>query len=506
MRLLITYAVCIPVAALVGWLLCNPMDYGTLGLFGLIALLLVSPAIIRWHYPILVFGLTCPALCFFLVGKPPLAQVVVMLSLGVAIIERTINSDRRFMSVPLMTWPLLYTAVMVYFTAYMTGGIGLHALGGDTGGGKKYLSLFIGIATYFALTSRPIPKEKRHFYIALIFLPGILGAIGDLFPFLPSPLNYINLLFPPSSQSATGDVSMGVTRMGAFGAAAGVCANYMMARHGLRGIFRADKPGRFLFVFTCLILTMLGGFRVVMVSYMSIGTMLFFFEGLHRTRFVMVPIFFAVIVAVLVVPFADKFPYTFQRALSVIPGLKLDPQVRLDAEGSKKWREDMWHDVWPKVPQYLLLGKGYSLSKEDFEYMGGGAFEGVGGLDQSQNGLAISGDYHNGPLSTLMPFGIWGAISYFWVALTALYIMYRNYKYSDPDLKTYNTFMLCMMIQAFLGFFILVGAYSEDIGGIAKMVGLSVALNWGICGPKPAPAPVPRVKPLPRPRPHPLPA
>src|SRR5450756_2437227 len=444
MRMLITYAVCIPLAAFVGWLLCDPMDYGTLGIFGLIALVLASPVFIKYHYPILIFGLATPITCFFLIGKPPSGQVVVILSLGIAIIERTVNSEKRFIYVPTMTWPLLFTAAMVYFTAEMTGGIGLHALGGDTGGGKKYLALFIGVAAYFALTSRAIPKNHRGFYIALYMLPGILGVFAALFPYLPSPLNYINLLFPPSSNVTNADVSLGATRMGAFGAAAGGVANYLIAKHGLRGIFRADKPFRFLLVCVCLMLTMLGGFRTVLIGYISVLGLLFFMEGLHRTRLSFVIILGLLIGGALVVPFSDKMPYTFQRAMSFIPGLKLDPQVLLDAETSKQWRLDMWQDLWPKVPQYLLLGKGYSLNRDDYSLLAGGSMENsaAGLLDRSATGLAVSGDYHSGPLSTLMPFGIWGAISYFWVSLMGLYILYRNYRYCDAELKAFNAFLL----------------------------------------------------------------
>lgn len=507
MRMLITYAVCIPMAIFVGYLLTDPMDYGTLGIFGLIALLLLSPFFIKYHYSFLIFGLACPATCFFLLGRPPLAQVVVILSLGIAIIERAINSEKRFISVPCMTWPLLYTIAMALFTAEMTGGIGLHALGGDTGGGKKYLNLFIGVATFFALTSRRIPKERRRFYIALYLLPGALAVLGDLFPFLPSPLNYINLLFPPTQQVMTDDVALGTTRFSAFGSAAGVFAIYLIAKHGLRGIFRADKPFRFLGFIIFFSLTMLGGYRTVLITYIMIGGSLFFLEGLYRTRVMLVVILSLIIGGALASTFSDKLPYTFQRAMSFIPGLKFDPKVLADAEGSKQWRETMWRDVWPKVPQYLLVGKGYALSREDFQYMGGGAFEGLGvGQDASQQGLAISGDYHNGSLSILMPFGIWGAISYLWVALAGLYILYRNYQYGDPELKTFNTFIFVLQLQGIIGFFLIVGAYAESIGQMTRLIGFSIALNWGICGPKAVPVPVPRVRPLPQPGTRPLPA
>ena len=323
-RMLVIYSICIPLAALVGYLLCDTLDYGSLGIFAVIAGLLISPLIIKYHYPLMVFGLGAPIYCFFLKGNPPLLQVVVMLSLGIAIIDRTLNSDRKFISIPMMTWPLLFAFAVTYMTAELTGGLGLKALGGPVSGGKKYLALFIGIAMYFALTSRVIPKKQRGLYIGIFFLSGLPAFVGDIFPFLPSPLNYINLLIPPSDAGMSGEMSFGTTRLGAFATSASVIANYMLARYGLRGIFTLNRPMRLLTFFLMLVLTMLGGFRVVVISYIGICTMLFFLEGMHRTQMSLVLIFGLIMGAVLIVPFSDKLPKTFQRAVSFIPGLKLD--------------------------------------------------------------------------------------------------------------------------------------------------------------------------------------
>ena len=482
-RMLITYAICIPLAILMGYIMTevgNRPDFSNLFVIGLVVAVLASPILIRWHYPIMVFGLGCPMYVFFLKGNPPLMQVVVILSLGIAIVERTINSERRFIRCPTMVWPLLFTAAMALMTAQLTGGIGLKTLGGDTGGGKKYIQLFIGVATFFALISRKIPKEQRNLYVVFFFLSGAPAFISDLFPVLPSPLNYINLLFPPSASSTEGGFAIGATRLAALATTGGVVANYMLARYGIRGICSAQHPLRLLLFGSMLLVTLLGGFRIVLITYIMILIMLFFLEGLHRTRMVLVFAMVGIMGATLLVPFANKLPFTFQRALSFLP-LNLDPVAKMDADGSKEWRERMWADVWPKVPQYLLLGKGYALHAEDFAAMGGGAFAGLGtGRDQSQDGLAISMDYHNGPLSTLMPFGVWGMISYLWVTLATLFVLYRNWRYGDAEIKTVNAFIMALALQTFIGYFFLFGAYSSDIGTFAKLAGFSVALNWGI--------------------------
>jgi hypothetical protein len=507
-RMLVIYSLVIPLAALVGWMSTNELDYGTLGFFGIVGLVLASPLLIRYHYPILLVGLGAPVYCFFLKGNPPLWQVITLISLGISIIDRTLNSDKRFISVPRMTWALIFALAVTIMTAELTGGIGLKALGGPVSGGKKYLSLFIGIGMYFALTSRRIPVERRKLYIALFFLSGVPTFIGDLFPFLPAPLNYINLLIPSSnvgSADAVSASSFGSIRFGAFSTTASAIINYMLVRYGLKGILTISRPIRLLLFLFLMALTMVGGFRLVLISYIEIFAMLFFLEGLHRTQMVMVLVFGLVIGTVIIVPFSDKLPSSMQRTISFIPFLKVDPEVRANAEGSKKWREDIWRDTWPKVPQYLLLGKGYSLSAEDFTMMGDGTFSGgiASKMDNSYVALAISGDYHSGPLSTLMPFGVWGAVAFLWVSLMALYIVYRNYRFGDPALKNVNTFLLVLVAQRLFGFFFLFGSYSGDVGEFAKLAGFSIALNWCIRGPQTQARVVPRINRMDGARPQP---
>ena len=122
-------------------------------------------------------------------------------------------------------------------------------------------------------------------------------------------------------------------------------------------------------------------------------------------------------------------------------------------------------------------------------------------MDAGNQGLAISSDYHSGPLSTLMPFGIWGAISILWIMAASWHILYRNFKYGDLELKTVNAFLLAGNIWHTIGFFFIFGGYNNDVGDFAKIAGLSIALNWKVCGPKPElVVSAPRLKPFPRPQ------
>ena len=489
-KMLITYAIIIPLAIFVGYIMTDVAghaDYSNLGMVGLVIAVILSPVFIKWHYPIMVFGLSFPAYLFFLVGNPPCWQVVVILSLGIAIVERTMNSEKRFLSVPSMTWPLLFVLAVIVITAWLTGGFGLHSLGGTSGGGKKYIMALLGVAGYFALSSRRIPREHWKLYVGLYFLSAFPMFISDLFPFLPSPLNYINLLFPPNYISNV-DVTVGISRLGAISSSLVAVVFFWLARYGLRGVLFSPNILRALAFILILGLSTLGGFRSTLVANMLILVLLFFFEGLYRTRLLPAAIMGLALMAAVLVPLAIHLPFTVQRSLTILP-LNLDPQARLDAESTSNWRLEMWHDLWPKVPDYLLLGKGYLLNAQDFDMMGDTALANgyAAQIDRGAVGLAASGDYHSGPLSTLIPFGIWGGLAFLWATLAGLRILYRNWKYGDPELKTINAFLLAWYLQRYLIFFLIFGSFEMDLGLFVRTVGFSVALNWGMRGPVRAP-------------------
>jgi hypothetical protein len=478
MRMLITYAICIPLAVVIGYVLTNPLDYGTIGFLGIIALVLISPILIKWYYPLLVFGLACPAIMFFLPGRPLMSQAVVVLAVGIIISEQILKGQKPFAPVRIIIAPLIFLAAVIFMTAELNGGIGFHSFGSDTGGGKKYAEAFIGIATFFALASRAIPPGQRKLYICLAFLPGLTGIISQLFPVLPSPLNYINLLFPPLGGVGQEPIVIGETRLVSFSFAVGTIAAFMMVRYGLRGIFDFSKPWRFLFFFASLGLAMLGGFRSSFSGTVVTLLLMFFLERLHRTRLLPVGLMAAILGFTLLACFSDKLPYTLQRSMSFLP-FKWKPEVIVDAQGSSEWRFAIWRATWPMVPSHLLLGKGFTINKEDFDMMGHGTFSGHQ-IDEANNPLALSNDYHSGPLTTLMGFGIWGAIGMIWLMGAALYVLYQNYKYGDPDLMAFNAFTLAGAVTAVIFFFFVVGGFASDIGNIAKTVGFSLAMNGGL--------------------------
>ena len=479
LKALIIYAICVPLALVVGYmavLAVNSPSYSNYIAIGVLALLLSAPILLRWHHPLLALSWNLPLTVFFLPGKPPAWLPLLVLSLGISVLQRAMNRNARFIPAPQITWPLLCLMLVVLLTAKLTGGIGLHALGSEVMGGKKYIYVLAGIFSFFAITARRVPPHQAGLFVAMFFLGGCLNALGDLISFIPRSFYFLFLFIPADSYAYTGSVS--TMRFAGVSAASSAAFSYMLARYGINGIFRAGKPWRMAAFMIIFALSLFGGFRSILLTCALIFLIQFFLEGMHRTQLLPIFAFVMVLLAVTCIPMANRLPVMVQRALSVLP-VNVDASVRWDAEASTNWRLDLWKALLPQVPPHLLLGKGYAITAEDAQLMGrDSAFR--SNFDPAQQSLAISGDYHSGPLSVIIPFGIWGAITFLWFLIASVWALRRNRLYGDPALQTVNTFLYAVFLAKIVMFFLVFGSLTSDLPGFVGFIGLSICLNGGI--------------------------
>jgi hypothetical protein len=501
-RSLIIYAICVPLAIFVGYLLTNPLDYSTAAIYGVLGLLLILPILLRWHYPLLLLCFNTSIYVFFLKGRPSLGMVMLALSLGISILERIMSSEKSFIRVPRMTWPIICMTIVILFTAKLTGGFGFRALGSEVYGGRKYLYVLAGIATYFAFTAQRISPKNARLYTSLFILGGVTAFVGDMSIITPAGFRYLYLLFPPSIYR-TGAFEAGVTRLSGVSAAATTIYCWLLAMHGLRGVLFSNKTWRLVLFALAFVLSFLGGFRTIFFGNFFIFGMLFFLEGLYRTRLLLIFVLAGTLGTVALVPLAPHLPFTFQRALAFLP-LDISLEARISADSSAQWRYELWKAILPQVPPHLLLGKGYAITLEDYQMMGSDvAFRAT---DASQQGLALAGDYHSGPLSVIIPFGIWGAGAFLWIMYAGAWVTYRNYRYGEQSLRTINAYMWVSCVLFIFRFLFIFGGLNADMMPFAAMIGFSIALNGGVR--RPAPQPVQARQPagypakiLPHPRP-----
>jgi len=151
----------------------------------------------------------------------------------------------------------------------------------------------------------------------------------------------------------------------------------------------------------------------------------------------------------------------------------------------------MWQALLPQIPKHLLLGKGYAITMDDYAAISEG--QALHSVDAAQDPLALSGDYHSGPLSVILPFGIWGVLTFSWFLAASIWVVYRNYRYSPPELKTLNTFIFTLYFINVVDFLFLFGGLADGMSEFSGILGLSVCINRGVrkIPPKPAPVNIP---------------
>jgi hypothetical protein len=465
----------LPLAILLGYFLAEPMELGSIAVVVMVLSVLMVPLLLRLYYPAMVFCWNAAIAPIFLPGRPALWAVLAFVGLGIALLTRAVNPKARFLHVPSLTKPMLWLLAVVIGTAMLTGGIGVRSLGSDTYGGRKYFYIVAAVAGYFVFTSRRIPLPKAGLYVALYFLSGMTDALADLILAFGPKFSFLLAIFGSEYAALQGADEMGpvnptMVRLGGLGFMAGSLYTYLLARYGIRGLLDFSRPWRIVLFTGVFIVGLAGGFRSFVILFGLICAILFYMEGLHRTRYLALLLGAGILGAVIVLPQAHRLPMVAQRSLSFLPG-QFNALAVENAKASTNWRVEMWMQILPDVPRYLFRGKGYALDANDL-YMAlqsGSA----GGLESTM----LSGDYHSGPLSVIIPFGIYGAIAFIWFLVAGLRYLHRVYRCGNQALGRINALIYASFGAHALYFFIGFGSLHSDMAMFTGLLGLSVALN-----------------------------
>lgn len=470
------FGLCLPLAVLLGYMLAD-IDDPASRLVILVALaILAVPVLMRWYHPLLVLSwhmAAQPALP----GNPQLWSLMALLGLAFAVLNRSVNSEHQFAHVPSLTRPMAVFTLVVLVTALLTGGIGLRIFGSTAVGGRGYFYILAAVAGFFALSSRPIPPKSALLYVALFFLPGLTAIASRVAGMLGNKASFVYLIFPADFQTddfiadPTFDASM-MRVSGSVGASLAMFC-WLLARYGITGVFDLSRPWRLVLLVATLVGSMFGGYRSALLLMLAVFFILFTLEKLWRTRLTLGLLMAGILGAALLVGFADRLPLAVQRTLSFLP-INLDTVTKETADFSTQWRLDMWKSVLPEVPKYLLKGKGYSYSADDL-FLAQLQSRRLGSVSSEE--AAFAGDYHNGPLSVVIPFGAAGLLVFGWLVVAGARFLYTVYQNGAPELRQINALLLALFLARLLVFFFIFGSLYTELCLFAGILGFSVALN-----------------------------
>ena len=480
LRTLVIYAVIIPLAVFIGWMtvdLAN-WDRTSFATFAAIVFVLLIPVLLKWHHPVMLFSWNTGITIFFLPGEPALWMLMAGVNFGIAILNRIIQKRPMFLSPPSVTASLLALLAVVLITGKLRGGFGSQALGSSSYGGRGYYYLIAAIIGYFAIASQPIARERAKFYLGLFFLPGVISGMSTLIYAAGPAFYFLYLVFPVgvAGVQALSEYTGPIIRLAGFAGVSTAVTYYMLGVHGIGGLLRKWWLALFLLLILCL--GTLAGYRSLFILVALIFVVLFVVEGLHRSAVFPALLLILGVAFAALIPLASKLPLSMQRTLSVLPLLKIAPIAQWDADASSEWRLQMWRSLLPDLPKYVWLGKGYALNPTDL-YLSQQAI--LRGRSAGYEGSIASGDYHSGPLSTYVPFGSFGLLALLFFFGASLRVLYCNYKYGGDELKTINRFLFAYFLGRMLFFLFAFGSLSGDLFHFTGALGMSVALNKGVC-------------------------
>ena len=474
--------VCLPLAMVMGYFLAEPLDSVSMGVVVLVLTVLSIPLFMRWHYPLLLLSWNACINPYFFPGRPYMWMLMAIISCFFALLARAAGSNHRFLSAPCLTKSLLFVVAVVIATAALRGGVGLNSFGSTSYGGKGYVMILLAIVGYFAFTSQPVPSRLAVWYVGFFFLSGITSVISNLAYIAGPKFWFLYDLFPPegafSQLAADYSPNDEIVRISGAPVAAQAIWCFLLAIYGLEGMFEIRKPWRMLVLAGAILAGMYGGFRSALALFAMTFAILFCLEKLWRTRILLYVMAGLLAAGIGLAAFSEDLPLSMQRAVSFLP-VKVDPMAEHDAQGSTTWRIEMWERLLPEVPQYLLKGKGYSLDPQDMYLMNESVRR---GFATTADFAASVGDYHNGPLSIIIPFGLWGTAAFGWFLIAGIWVMHRNYRHGPAELQRINTFLYAFFLAKVVFFVVVFGSIYSDMFQFAGLVGFSIALNGGIAG------------------------
>jgi hypothetical protein len=466
--------ICLPLALLIGYLLAEPTQLSSLAVVGLVVGILFLPLLFKGYYYLLLFSCFSVFGFMFLAGSPPLWLLAVVAGFLCAVVNRCVDPDRRLMVGGGVAWSLLALAGVVGVTALFTGGVGLRTLGSSYYGGRHYMYVLGGILAYFTLAGYRVPASQATFCSSLFFLSGVtavLALVPYAFPHTYSVLSYFMACDPggPISDFFNSDVA----RFGGLGAVCFSGCYFLLLRYGLGGVLDFSRAWR-----AGLMVLFLGGglcsgyrsFPGLMALVIGVS---FFAEGLYRSRHLLQVAGLAVVCGLLLVVFAPKLPLTAQRALSFLP-VEVQPAARISAQNSSDWRLEMWETLLrSEVPKRLFKGRGYAINSDALALAQYKESRGEFRYEWAM----LTGEFHNGPLSVIVPFGLWGVLALGWFFAATGRMLYRNWVLGHPELTNINRFLLVYFLARLVLFLFVVGSLCDELYQFSCLAGLAVSLN-----------------------------
>jgi hypothetical protein len=322
---------------------------------------------------------------------------------------------------------LIYINLAYLATVYMRNPVGVWAMQSSMVGGRPYFEIALAFGAFIILSRVHITDFIARifplFYVIPTWCVGILEVVGRLVPQTAYPIAMMYSGVAVGASSVTSafqqEAQLGETRVTSLQFAGTSSVLALCAKYNPLTLISPLYPLRTILLAIAFGAIFLSGFRSTLLFAMVTFVLATLLRGRFKDLWVAGGALLLIVVAMISLQGnVLQLPTTMQRALSWLPGQWSDEAVE-QAEGSSKWRFEMWEWAWydDRILRNKVWGQGFGLSIDDMNLIASSLMAGEGGGTRlggsDRENFMITGSFHSGPLSSIKFIGIVGLLLYF---------------------------------------------------------------------------------------------
>ena len=304
----------------------------------------------------------------------------------------------------------LFIGVLLYcFVLLVTmfeRGFGLRIMGTDQMGGRFYFQqLMCAIfPVLFVMVRFPEGTLLRLYYLQCILTLTFLvsdfafsfggGGLFGLLQFFELPGDAAN--FERQAQQ------FGIRRFQSLSVVGQGLMLLILVFHKLEDFF--SHKAAYLFPLSALVfgVGLLSGHRYLSLILIIAVLFIAYTQRFYNFKNVLISIGTMALILIPLILFANKLPLSAQRALSYIPGIRIDHHARINGSATLETRRILREVGFQMIPQYFWIGRGFMMPSRDYSHV----------WDPTYITMHVNqGKFYNGFIGLMVNTGLFGTLS-----------------------------------------------------------------------------------------------
>lgn len=259
---------------------------------------------------------------------------------------------------------------IVLIITMLVRGFGLRVLGSGQVGGRLYIQQLL--CAIFPLLMIMVRVDERT-VVRLFTLQYLLAAtylLSDfVFAFTPAALEWLLYFLEIPNDALNFEIQsmrFGIRRFQSLSFFGQGSIYLVLMYYGLKDLI--SRRGLIVLPVTLAVfaVSLLSGHRWVIAIVGITVIFVAYAQRFYNLRNVLVSAGIAAVLLALTYGFANRMPQAFQRAVSNLPGIKLDYQARADAANTMYMRRVLFKIGLGLIPEYFWIGRGFTRFLDEY--------------------------------------------------------------------------------------------------------------------------------------------